>query len=172
MSENNTNMSPQNTSPEVQVQRVYVKDLSFEAPRTPAVFTENWTPQLNFELNIKTQLLPPAADKNNQDTEHYEVILDLVIHVKNGDNVAFLMDVKQAGIFSVKGANPEQLDHILRSFCPQILYPYAREAVSDLAARGSFPQLLLAPVYFDGLYQKEKAERIRQEQEQAKEKAH
>lgn len=153
-------MSDKNiSSPEVNVQRIYVKDLSFEAPRTPEVFKEQWAPQMKFELNITSNPL--------QEEFLYEVVLDLVVHVKNHDNVAFLIDVKQAGIFSIKQADGEQLDHILRSFCPSILYPYAREAVSDLASRGSFPQLLLAPIYFDGLYMKEKADRAAKEAEQA-----
>lgn len=153
-------MSDKNiSSPEVNVQRIYVKDLSFEAPRTPEVFKEQWAPQMKFELNITSNPL--------QEESLYEVVLDLVVHVKNHDNAAFLIDVKQAGIFSIKQADGEQLDHILRSFCPSILYPYAREAVSDLASRGSFPQLLLAPIYFDGLYMKEKADRAAKEADQA-----
>lgn len=145
----------QANGPEVNLQRIYIKDLSFEAPRTPVVFKEQWTPKMTFELNINPRPL--------EEESLYEVVLSLSVRVNNEINqeekIAFLIEVKQAGIFSVKNAQPEQLDHILRSFCPQILYPYAREAVSDLAARGSFPQLLLAPIYFDGLYMKEKADR-------------
>lgn len=145
----------QTNGPEVNLQRIYIKDLSFEAPRTPVVFKEQWTPKMMFELNINPRPL--------EEESLYEVVLSLSVRVNNEINqeekIAFLIEVKQAGIFSVKNAQPEQLDHILRSFCPQILYPYAREAVSDLAARGSFPQLLLAPIYFDGLYMKEKADR-------------
>ncbi len=147
--------------PEVNLQRIYVKDLSFEAPRTPAIFKEQWSPKMTFELNISTQPL--------EESSLYEVTLELHVHVKNEVNkeekAAFLIEIKQAGIFSIQNASPEQLDHILKSFCPQILYPYAREAVSDLAARGSFPQLLLAPIYFDGLYMKEKADKMKQEKE-------
>ncbi len=151
----------QMNSPEVNLQRIYIKDLSFEAPRTPAVFKEQWAPKMTFELNINPQSL--------EEDSLYEVVLSLSVHVNNTVNneekIAFLIEVKQAGIFSIKNAAAEQLDHILRSFCPQILYPYAREAVSDLAARGSFPQLLLAPIYFDGLYMKEKADRAVAEKE-------
>lgn len=150
---------PNLNGPEVNLQRIYIKDLSFEAPRTPDVFKEQWVPKMKFEMHISTQPL--------QEESLYEVVLDLVVHVNNEtdkqERPAFLIDVKQAGVFSVQNATPEQLDHILRSFCAQILYPYAREAVSDLAARGSFPQLLLAPIYFDGLYMKEKAEKEKQE---------
>lgn len=152
---NEQNQQEQATGPEVNLQRIYMKDLSFEAPRTPDIFKEQWTPKMTFELNIKPTPL--------QEESLYEVVLELSVHVNNELNkeekVAFLIEVKQAGIFHIKNAASEQLEHILRSFCPQILYPYAREAVSDLAARGSFPQLLLAPIYFDGLYMKEKADR-------------
>lgn len=142
----------QNTSnTEINLQRIYIKDLSFESPNSPEVFTEKWDPKMTFELNVHSKPLKEA--------DTYEVILDLLVHVNNQDKPAFLIDVKQAGVFQVKHAQPEQLDHILKSFCPQILYPYAREAVSDLAARGSFPQLLLAPIYFDGLYMKEKMDK-------------
>lgn len=149
------------TGPEVNLQRIYMKDLSFEAPRAPAVFKEQWSPKMTFEVNIQSKQLEEAGI--------YEVVLELTVHVnnQNGDKTeaAFLIDVKQAGIFSIRNAEGDTLDHILRSFCPQILYPYAREAVSDLTARGSFPQLLLAPIYFDGLYMKEKAERAQQSKE-------
>ncbi len=140
-------------APEINLQRIYMKDLSFEAPRAPEVFKEKWAPQMTFEMHMNSKPL--------EEDSTYEVVLDLIVHVKNQGNVAFLMEVKQAGIFTAKNAEGEQLDHILRSFCPQILYPYAREAISDLAARGSFPQLLLAPIHFDGLYLKEKAERAK-----------
>lgn len=162
MSDFQENVPVQNEQPkmpEVGIQRVYVKDLSFEAPHTPHVFKEIWTPQLNLELNIETKPL--------EEEFLYEVTLQVSIHVKNGDTQAFLVDVKQAGIFRVVGANPDQLDHILRSFCPQMLYPYAREVVSDLASRGSFPQLLLAPISFDNLYLQEKAARAEKEAKEA-----
>ena len=139
-------------NPEVNLQRIYIKDLSFESPNAPQVFKGKWEPKLAFEINIRSTSL--------EEEFCYEVVVELTIDVKNDDKSAFLIDVKQAGIFQVKHAEGEQLDHILRSFCPQILYPYARETVSDLAARGSFPQLLLAPIHFDGLYMKEKREAV------------
>ena len=155
MTEQTAQQSGQLAGPEVNLQRIYIKDLSFESPRAPVVFKEQSNPKMTFELNIFPQPLEEEA--------LYEVVLALSVHVNNEVNneskTAFLIEVKQAGIFTIKNAAPEQLDHILRSFCPQILYPYAREAVSDLAARGSFPQLLLAPIYFDGLYVREKADR-------------
>lgn len=144
-------------SPEINLQRIYMKDISFEAPRTPDVFKDTWTPQMTLEVHITTSAL--------QEEDTHEVVLDLNIHVKNQESAAFLIDVKQAGIFTVKHVEKDQLEYILRSYCPQILYPYAREAVSDLASRGSFPQLLLAPIHFDALYMKEKADKAKGEKE-------
>jgi len=135
---------------QIALQRIYVKDLSFEAPNTPEMFKQNWSPEMNIELNSNAQAL--------EDPALYEVVLSLTVTVKNQEKLAFLIEIKQAGIFMIKDANEEQMDHLLKSFCLQILYPYAREAVTDLASRGSFPQLLLAPIYFDGLYMQQKAE--------------
>ena len=125
------------------IQRIYVKDASFEAPHAPEIFREDWKPEVNVDLQTKTDRLE----------EHvHESVLHITVTVKMKDKVAFLVEVHQAGIFSVKGFNNEQMGHILGSECPKILYPYAREAISDLVIRGGFPQLLLAPVNFDAMY--------------------
>jgi preprotein translocase subunit SecB len=131
------------------VQRIYVKDLSFEAPNAPAVFTEKWDPKVNVELNTAANQI--AADV-------FEVTLTVTVTAKQGEKSAYLAEVKQAGIFTVAGFAPADLGGMLHSFCPGILFPYAREAVSSLVNKGSFPQLILAPVNFDALY----AEHLRQ----------
>jgi preprotein translocase subunit SecB len=141
----------QEKEPQFMIQRVYVKDLSFETPNTPDIFREEWEPKLNLDLNTSHTKLEDNV---------YEVVLDVTATVNNKDNVAFLAEVKQAGIFTIEGAPSDQLDHLLGSFCPNILFPYAREAVSDMVIKASFPQLVLAPVNFDALYM--------QQQEQAK----
>lgn len=125
------------------IQRVYMKDMSFEAPNTPAIFQQKWEPELSLDLNTSHTKL---------ENDVYEVILHVTATVKNDGKVAFLAEVKQAGIFTIKGAPDEQLDHLIGSFCPSILYPYAREAITSEVVRGSFPQLVLAPVNFDALY--------------------
>lgn len=125
------------------IQRVYVKDSSYEAPGVPAMFQEAWEPELSLDLN---------TEYNALENEVYEVILTLTATVKNKGAVAFLSEIKQAGIFTVQGAPVEQLSHILESFCPNILFPYAREAITAQVIRGSFPQLVLAPINFDALY--------------------
>lgn len=125
------------------IQRIYVKDASFEAPNVPEIFREEWKPEVNVDLQTKTNRLEETI---------FEVVLHLTVTVKMGEKVAFIVEVHQAGIFTLKGFNQEQLSHVLGSMCPNILYPFVRETISDLVIRGGFPQLLLAPVNFDALY--------------------
>lgn len=142
MAEQITTEQPQ-TDAQFMVQRIYVKDSSFEAPGTPAAFQQQWEPELSLDLNTKF---------NKLEQNVYEVILSVTATVKNQNNVAFLVEVKQAGIFTIEGAESPQLDHLLGSFCPSLLFPYAREAITSHVIRGSFPQLVLAPINFDALY--------------------
>lgn len=125
------------------IQRVYVKDLSFEAPNTPAVFQQQWQPEMSLEIQTTHTLLDKSV---------YEVVLHVTTTVHNEKQVAFLVEVKQAGIFTIEGMEGPQLDHLLGSFCPNLLFPYAREAITSEVIRASFPQLVLAPVNFDALY--------------------
>ncbi|MGQ3892459.1 protein-export chaperone SecB [Legionella sp. CNM-4043-24] len=125
------------------VQRIYVKDASFEAPNSPACFQQKWEPELSLDLNTQYNELEKGV---------YEVILTVTATVNNQNAVAFLAEIKQAGIFTIQGAPAQQLEHLLGSFCPNILFPYAREAITSNVIRGSFPQLVLAPVNFDALF--------------------
>lgn len=125
------------------IQRIYVKDVSFETPHAPEIFREEWKPEVNVDLQTKSAPLEESI---------HEIILHITVTVKMKDKVAFLVEVHQSGIFTIKGFTEDQLSHILGSECPKILYPYAREAISDIVIRGGFPQLLLAPVNFDALY--------------------
>ena len=129
--------------PEFHIQRVYIKDVSFEAPNTPAIFQKEWQPDVKLDMDTKTAVL--AEDI-------YEVCLTLTVTCSLGDDVAFLCEVKQAGIFTAANLDAPQLAHCLGSYCPNILFPYAREAVAALVTKGSFPQLNLAPVNFDALF--------------------
>lgn len=125
------------------IEKVYVKDLSFEAPNSPQVFLEKWAPE------VKLQLRSNATPQN--ETIH-EVVLTVIVTAKQGDKTAYLIEVQQAGVFNIKGFSEHDMSVMLGSFCPNILFPYAREVVSDLVTKGGFPQLLLAPVNFDALY--------------------
>lgn len=132
------------------IQRLYVKDMSVEVPNSPKIFLENWEPELNMDLATKADPL-----ENNT----YEVVLTLTITVKIKTTVAFLVELKQAGIFTLQGFPEEQLRPMLGAFCPNILYPYARATVTDLVIRAGFPQLYLTPVNFDALYEQHERDR-------------
>ena len=135
--------NPQNTNPQFEIQRIYTKDLSYEAPNTPHTFVEEWKPEVQLNLETKSNRI--------QDNTH-EVVLSVTATVVSNKKSAFLIEVHQAGIFLIDGLPNEQLRQMLGSFCPNILFPYAREVISDMVVRGGFPQLLLAPVNFDALY--------------------
>jgi len=130
-------------APQFEIQRIFVKDLSFEAPNTPHTFTEEWKPEVSLNLETKSNRI--------QDDLH-EVVLSITATVTSSKKTAFLIEVHQAGVFMVKSFPDDQLHQMLGSFCPNILFPYAREVVSDMVVRGGFPQLILAPVNFDALY--------------------
>lgn len=132
------------------IQRIYVKDSSFEAPHSPACFQQKWEPELSLDLNTQHTQLEAGV---------YEVVLTVTATVKNQNATAFLVEIKQAGIFSIQGALAEQLDHLLGSFCPNILFPYAREAITSHVIQGSFPQLVLSPINFDALYMQQQQEK-------------
>lgn len=130
-------------APQFEIQRIFVKDVSFESPNTPHTFVEEWKPEVTLNLETKSTRI--------QDNTH-EVVLSITATVNTGDKTAFLIEVNQAGVFMISGFPENQLHQMLGSFCPNVLFPYAREAVSDLVVRGGFPQLILAPVNFDALY--------------------
>ena len=129
--------------PQFNIQRVYTKDISFEIPNSPAVFQKEWNPEVKLDLDTRSAKL---AD------DVYEVVLSLTVTAKNGEETAFLCEVQQAGIFAIGGLTEQQLAHSLGAYCPNVLFPYARETVGSLVARGTFPQLNLAPVNFDALF--------------------
>ncbi|MCF6776335.1 protein-export chaperone SecB [Thiotrichales bacterium 19X7-9] len=134
-------------APNFQIHKIYVKDISFEVPQGSHAFRNEWKPELNVQLNSQFTKMEEA--------DHYEVVLVVTCDVKCGDEIAFKAEIHQAGIFSISNLDQTQLDHALKSFCPNILYPYAREVISDVVMKGGFPQLCLSPVNFDMLYQQE-----------------
>jgi preprotein translocase subunit SecB len=143
---NNQKTDGQGTAPaekEFSIQKVYIKDISFETPNSPAVFTQKWEPNVNLELSTAGRALAEGV---------HEVVLSLTVTAKLGDKTAYLVEAQQAGVFTIRGFTEQELAPMLGSFCPNILFPFAREAISDLVAKGGFPQLLLAPVNFDALF--------------------
>lgn len=155
MTENNqeTQQNTQNKQ-DFGIQRIYIKNLSFESPQSPAIFRDDWAPTISMDLDTKANPLTDGV---------FEVVLDVTVNVKAKDKVAFVVEVQQAGIFTIAGFSPEQTQAMLGSFCPNILFPYVREIVSDMVNRGTFPPLYLSPVNFDALYQQHLQ---RQQQEQ------
>ncbi len=138
-------MAETNTAGEKQfaIQKIYTMDISFETPNAPKVFTLKWEPALDLNLGTHVETLENSM---------YEVSLTITVTVKIADRTAYLVEVNQAGIFSIAGFAEQEMGPMLGSFCPNILFPYAREVVSDLVNKGGFPQLILAPVNFDALY--------------------
>ena len=158
MTEQTSNGAAQDEqNPQFSLQRIYVRDLSFEAPKSPEIFRQEWSPSVAMDLNTR---------QKNLDGDFYEVVLTLSVTVKNGEETAFIAEVQQAGIFLIKGLDAASMSHTLGAFCPNILFPYARETLDSLVVRGSFPALMLAPVNFDALDAQE-LQRIQQAAEAA-----
>lgn len=132
---------------EFQITKLYIKDVSFESPRAVEVFStgDGWKPDINLQLN--TEVKPLQQDM-------FEVVLALTVTAKLQDETAFLVELHQAGVFVLKGFEKAAHRYMLGSYCPQVLFPFARQAIADLVAKGGFPQLLLSPINFDALYAK------------------
>lgn len=128
---------------EFAIQKIYIKDMSFETPNTPDIFSEKWEPEISLEINTAGKGLGPDT---------HEVVLTATLSAKIGEKTAYLVETQQAGIFTIRGLNEQELSHALGSYCPNILFPYVRETVSELVAKGGFPPMLLSPVNFDALY--------------------
>ncbi|MCS2607710.1 protein-export chaperone SecB [Halomonas dongshanensis] len=140
------------------LQRIYVKDISFEAPNSPAVFKQAFKPKVNLDLNTKSSKI---AD------DQYEVVIKVTAQVNDSETgtTSFLAEVEQAGLFRIAGIEGAQLDQTLGAFCPNLLFPYARECVDNLVNRGGFPPLMLAPVNFEAMYAQRKQREAQQAQQ-------
>ncbi|QIQ20308.1 protein-export chaperone SecB [Zophobihabitans entericus] len=145
-----------NTQPEANfaIQRIYIKDVSFETPNSPAIFQKEWKPAMNIEMNSASQQLAENV---------FEVSLRITLTTKSGDDTAYICEVTQAGIFSVAGIEGNQLAHCLGAYCPNILFPYARETIATLVNKGTFQAINLDPVNFDALFMNY----LQQQQQQA-----
>lgn len=129
--------------PQLALERIFLKDASLEVPGSK-VFTKEWQPELNINLTSTAEQLDPT---------HFEVSLKVVVTANNDSEVAFIVDVTQAGIFLIDGVEQDRLPYVLGAYCPNILFPFLREAVNDLVVKGSFPQLLLTPINFDAEFE-------------------
>ena len=136
---------------QVSVNKIYVKDLSYESPSSPQVFAEQFQPET--EINL-------ATSNRDLGNDNVEVVLTITIEAKHGDTTVFLIELQQAGIFTLLNLDDaEERGRAVGSFCPGVLFPYAREAISSIVNRGGFPDLLLQPIDFDALYMQSRAER-------------
>ena len=129
--------------PSFQIEKIYVKDLSLELPNAPEIFMQTENPQLEIQVRNEGQKFADAL---------YEVVVTVTVTAKVGEKTLFLAEAAQAGIFSLRDIAEADIAPLLGIACPSILYPYVREAISDLVTRGGFPPVLLAPVSFEALY--------------------
>lgn len=136
-------MTTPEQQPTFQIEKIYVKDLSLELPHAPQVFLQSEGPQLEVQVHNDAKQFADGL---------FEVVVTVTVTARAGDKTLFLAEAAQAGIFSVRGVPASDLDPLLGIACPNILYPYVREAISDLVTRGGFPPVLLAPVSFEAIY--------------------
>lgn len=126
------------------IQKIYVKDFSFESPNTPHIFAQqDWAPKT--DLNLRSS--HSVGTENN-----HEIVLSITIEAKEDDKTVFLVELQQAGLFNITGYTEEEFKVIVGSFCPNILFPYAREAIAGIISKGGFPEFVLQPINFDALY--------------------
>lgn len=144
-----------------EIRKIYLKDASCETPNSPGIFlTNSQAPEVSIDASIKVAQLDQA--------DYYDVILGITVTSKMGDEVAFLVEVHQAGVFHITGVSDADMPLALQVACPNVLLPFAREAVSDIVTKAGFPQLLLSPINFEALYQQKLAQQQAAEAESAK----
>ncbi|OYY50750.1 MAG: protein-export chaperone SecB [Methylophilaceae bacterium 17-44-8] len=145
--EDNANQAAMNDQPAFGIEKLYIKDASIEVPNAPQIFTDRTAPQVSVELANGAQKLEEGI---------YDVSIKVTVTAKVGDKTAFLVEVAQAGIFVIRNMPEENLEPVLAVACPNILFPYAREAVSDMVTRAGFAPVLLNPINFEALYMQQK----------------
>ena len=141
MSENEQSQEPKRS---FALQRIYLKDLSFETPASPEIFSQEWKPETSMNL---------STEAHHLGEDGFEVVLTITLSTKLGERTAYLVEAKQAGLFRLRDFPEREMGPLLGAYCPAVLFPYAREAISDVIGKGSFPQMLLTPVNFDALYE-------------------
>lgn len=139
--------------------KIYTKDLSFESPKAPEIFRQTeWSPKT--DLNLRSSHTPAGDD-------HHEIVLTVTVEAKADDETLFLVELQQAGLFEIAGYEGDEFGAIIGSFCPNILFPYAREAIASLIQKGGFPEFVLQPINFDALYLQSKQQRATAQAESA-----
>ena len=143
MSEENVQDGKSAEQKQFQIQKIYIKDVSLETPNSPQIFQQEWKPDINIQLGNTAKKLGDAV---------HEVVISVTVTAKQGETTAYLVEVQQAGIFTITGFSDEELGPMVGSYCPTLLFPYVREVISDLITKAGFPPMLLAPVNFDMIY--------------------
>lgn len=151
---NNAAAGEDNQQGSFSINKIYIKDISFETPHSPGIFQEQWQPSVNMDIANSTKALEGSF---------YEVVLSVTVTVTSGDRTVYLAEVQQAGIFHIDGFPEEIIGRMTNTSCPNILFPFAREMISELVVRGGFPQLLLAPVNFEALYMQQRQQQSESE---------
>lgn len=144
----------QPTGPTLAIQSVYLKDCSYEAPKGPRIDSASWNPQISLDINTSVNTISPEVN---------EVVLTVTVGAKQGEATAFLVEVKQAGLFVMRGLSADDTRRAIGTICPNVLFPYARAAVSNLVTQGGFPNFVMPPVDFNDLF----ARGLAQQQAQA-----
>lgn len=145
MAEEQATANENEANRELNLQKIYIKDISFESPQAPAIFTDGGDFQPQVNMNLSTEAKGLGGD-------NFEVTLSITVTLTQDDKTLYLAEVQQAGLFTAKGFPEAERGPLVGIYCPNILFPYAREAISDVVTRGGFPQFLLAPVNFEALY--------------------
>jgi preprotein translocase subunit SecB len=145
------------TEKRISINKIYLKDFSFESPQAPAVFRSGeWKPQTNLNLR---------SSHNDLADDLHEVLLTITVDAKDGDTTLFLVEIQQSGLFEISGYDKEEFNAIIGSFCPNILFPYARESIAGIIQKGGFPEFVLQPINFDALYMQSRQQAAQAEAE-------
>ncbi len=134
------------SEPQFEINRIYIKDLSSEAPSAPEIFTENWEPNINLNLGNSSTLI-------DEEQGIYDIVLSLTVSATIGKKTAYMIEIEQAGIFTITGFDEAQLGYVIGALVPNILFPYARETISSLSQKAGFPPIILNPIDFNVVYQ-------------------
>lgn len=149
-------MAEQKTQQVFDIRKIYIKDASLESPNAPDIFlVDNAQPQIDINASIQTSSL--------EQDDYYEVVLGMTVTSKINDDVAFLVEVEQAGVFHIAGFPKDNIPLALQITCPNVLLPFAREAVCEMVGKAGFPQLLLSPINFEALYHQKQQHKVQAE---------
>jgi preprotein translocase subunit SecB len=150
-----TDESNKEAEKRISINKIYLKDFSFESPQAPAVFRSGeWKPQTNLNLR---------SSHSEVEGDIHEIVLTITVDAKEEDKTLFLVEIQQAGLFSIGGYDGEEFGAIIGSFCPNILFPYAREAIAAIIQKGGFPEFVLQPINFDALYMQSRQQAAQEE---------